>query len=201
MIVRAAEQITKEENYSIQVVYGTLTVTAKSENSETSTTTNTTPTNNVPSAQISVGVQKVWVDNNNAEDLRPDSITVQLYRNGDAYGSPVTLSAGNGWAYTWSGLEAEASYGVVETSVPAGYTSSLGGDQNSGYVLTNTLMPTISGNYGDGDAAAATGALPTIGGAIRTGDESNLELWLLTFVMAAAAVIAAIVKKRKKGAE
>jgi hypothetical protein len=64
-------------------------------------------------------------------------------------------------------------------------------------------MPTISGNYGDGDAAAAaaTGALPTIGGAIRTGDESNLELWLLTFVMAAAAVIAAIVKKRKKGAE
>ena len=201
MIVRAAEQITKEENYSIQVVYGTLTVTAKSENSETSTTTNTTPTNNVPSAQISVGVQKVWVDNNNAEDLRPDSITVQLYRNGDAYGSPVTLSAGNGWAYTWSGLEAGASYGVVETSVPAGYTSSLGGDQNSGYVLTNTLMPTISGNYGDGDAAAATGALPTIGGAIRTGDESNLELWLLTFVMAAAAVIAAIVKKRKKGAE
>ncbi|MDY6307488.1 MAG: InlB B-repeat-containing protein, partial [Oribacterium sp.] len=201
MIVRAAEQITKEENYSIQVVYGTLTVTAKSENSETSTTTNTTPTNNVPSAQISVGVQKVWVDNNNAEGLRPDSITVQLYRNGDAYGSPVTLSAGNGWAYTWSGLEAGASYGVVETSVPAGYTSSLGGDQNSGYVLTNTLMPTISGNYGDGDAAAATGALPTIGGAIRTGDESNLELWLLTFVMAAAAVIAAIVKKRKKGAE
>ena len=201
MIVRAAEQITKEENYSIQVVYGTLTVTAKSENSETSTTTNTTPTNNVPSAQISVGVQKVWVDNNNAEGLRPDSITVQLYRNGDAYGSPVTLSAGNGWAYTWSGLEAGASYGVVETSVPAGYTSSLGGDQNSGYVLTNTLMPTISGNYGDGDAAAATDALPTIGGAIRTGDESNLELWLLTFVMAAAAVIAAIVKKRKKGEE
>ena len=201
MIVRAAEQITKEENYSIQVVYGTLTVTAKSENSETSTTTNTPPTTNEPSAQISVGVQKVWVDNNNAEGLRPDSITVQLYRNGDAYGSPVTLSAGNGWAYTWSGLEAGASYGVVETSVPAGYTSSLGGDQNSGYVLTNTLMPTISGNYGDGDAAAATGALPTIGGAIRTGDESNLELWLLTFVMAAAAVIAAIVKKRKKGAE
>ena len=200
----AAEKVTKEGNYSITLVYGTLSVRAKTVNNETTTTTTTTTTNTGLETErktISVSVQKVWDDGNNAEGLRPGSITVQLYRNGDAYGSPVTLSAGNGWAYTWSGLEAEASYGVVETSVPAGYTSSIGGDQNSGYVLTNTLMPTISGNYGDGDAAAATGALPTIGGAIRTGDESNLELWLLTFVMAAAAVIAAIVKKRKKGAE
>ena len=200
----AAEKVTKEGNYSITLEYGTLSVRAKTVNNETTTTTTTTTTNTGLETErktISVSVQKVWDDGNNAEGLRPGSITVQLYRNGDAYGSPVTLSAGNGWAYTWSGLEAGASYGVVETSVPAGYTSSLGGDQNSGYVLTNTLMPTISGNYGDGDAAAATGALPTIGGAIRTGDESNLELWLLTFVMAAAAVIAAIVKKRKKGAE
>ena len=47
---------------------------------------------------------KVWKDNNNAAKIRPASIKVQLFADGIAEGDPVTLSAENGWAHTWTDL-------------------------------------------------------------------------------------------------
>ena len=50
-----------------------------------------------------VSVSKIWEDENNREDYE-GSITVQLYRDGAAYGDAVTISAADGWTYTWVDL-------------------------------------------------------------------------------------------------
>ena len=49
-----------------------------------------------------VTVQKEWTLDDGK--MRPDSVQVQLMRNGVAYGSPVTLNDGNNWTFTWSNL-------------------------------------------------------------------------------------------------
>jgi hypothetical protein len=67
---------------------------------------------------------------------------VQLYRNGTSYGEPITLSAGNGWAYTWAGLDRGSVWTVDEPTVPPGYTKTVTGNAASGFVVTNTRRPT-----------------------------------------------------------
>ena len=48
-------------------------------------------------------VNKVWVGDTEAN--RPESITVALMRGDAPEGEAVTLTAENGWTYTWEGLE------------------------------------------------------------------------------------------------
>lgn len=93
--------------------------------------------------ETSVTVNKVWSDDNNALQVRPASISVNLYRDNSRYDS-ATLNAGNNWSYTWSGLETGHTYDVREDTVPSNYTYSHGdmsGNDDSGYsiTLTNTI--------------------------------------------------------------
>lgn len=92
-------------------------------------------------------VTKVWDDNNSTK--RPESIQIQLYADGVAYGDPVTLSDSNYWTASYQGLPKyssgtkEVNYTVDEVSVPDGYTKSI-----NGMTITNKLIPettTISG--------------------------------------------------------
>lgn len=74
-------------------------------------------------------VNKVWHDGDDADGIRPDSIQVQLMQNGQDYGSPVILTAKDGWYYVWPALpEKDADgnayvYTAREVNVPQGYTS------------------------------------------------------------------------------
>ena len=100
----------------------------------------TTITNTYDPGDTDMHVQKVWVDDNNRDGLRPDSITVQLYADGEAYGNAVALNAGNGWKYDWTGLPEKqggktVSYDVKETSSVPGYTTAY---QASGKTVTVT---------------------------------------------------------------
>ncbi|NLY09267.1 MAG: Cna B-type domain-containing protein [Tissierellia bacterium] len=47
---------------------------------------------------------KLWVDDDNKDGKRPDSITLQLLRDGIAYGDSVTLNEENKWFYQWTNL-------------------------------------------------------------------------------------------------
>jgi len=85
---------------------------------------------------IEVTVTKEWNDNNNPN--RPTSVLVQLFRNGEAYGSPVTLYGGNEWTYTWTYLDDIYTWTVDELNVPAGYTATITGSVTNGFVITNT---------------------------------------------------------------
>ena len=72
-------------------------------------------------------VKKSWSDNNNQYGVRPSSVTVTLYRDNNVVNSQ-TLSASNGWSYTWNNLVTKESngtthgYRIVENNVP-GYTT------------------------------------------------------------------------------
>lgn len=69
-------------------------------------------------------VEKVW--KGDKEEDRPDEIKVQLLRDGNPLGEPVTLKAEN-WSYTWKNLPASDEeghiyrYSVAEIAVPKGY--------------------------------------------------------------------------------
>ncbi len=85
-------------------------------------------------------VKKVWDDNNSTS--RPTSVQVQLYADGVAYGTPVTLTATDGWKANYTDLprystgETEVVYTVKEVTVPTGYTASYSAD---GLTITNKL--------------------------------------------------------------
>lgn len=85
-------------------------------------------------------VLKVWDDSGHASG-RPESITVQLLKNGKVYDT-VTLNKANNWRYTWDNLPKYDTDGsliewrIVETAV-GGYTVSI--TQNGiTTVITNT---------------------------------------------------------------
>lgn len=99
-------------------------------------------------------VLKVWNDEG-SEDLRPEEITVQLLRDGKVFDT-VTLTADNNWRHTWTELDAEADWTVVE-NVPEGYTVEVTREGVT-FVITNTPEdvelpedPTPVGPSGPGD--------------------------------------------------
>ncbi len=94
-----------------------------------------------------VSVKKEWVDANNQDGIRPQTVKVQLKANGKPQGDPVVLS-GDEWQYTWENLlKNEAGkaieYTVEEVDVPAGYTPTITGDAENGYTITNTHTPAV----------------------------------------------------------
>ena len=122
------------------------TLTDSSRNGTLTTLTNThTP------EETTVRVRKIWEDNGNTEGKRPAGITVQLYADGIALGSPVRLDESNGWQYEWTGLskhtnpdgrtgtQSEIAYTVAETEVPEGYVMTVTGNASTGFVITNKL--------------------------------------------------------------
>lgn len=84
-------------------------------------------------------VEKRWVGS--SEDF--PEIQVQLYQNGVAYGSPITLSQGQ-TTYTWNNLVKYDSlyqaytYTADEVDIPQGYTKTTNAD---GSIITNTYTP------------------------------------------------------------
>lgn len=93
----------------------------------------------VPAEPVDLTVKKVWSDENDKLDIRPDSVTVTLY-NGDTAVDKVTLGAWNNWSYTWTGLDGNGDWSVLETGIPKGYTPSY---RTNGDVVTITNTATL----------------------------------------------------------
>ena len=110
---------------------------------------------------VNITVNKTWEDNENALNLRPDSITVHLTQNGDIVATAV-LDESNSWKADFLNMDkyledgvTKCEYGVVEVNVP-GYQSSItkkdatssteGGTTVSAhtqsFTITNTLIDT-----------------------------------------------------------
>ena len=74
-------------------------------------------------------VEKIWVDGDDADGIRPEHIEIQLLADGKPHGKPVRLTAKDGWYHIWKNLpETDAAgkeivYSVQEVNVPAGYVS------------------------------------------------------------------------------
>ena len=96
-------------------------------------------------AKTEVPVKKVWKDANNQDGKRPSSITVKLLADGQDTGKTLELNARNGWAGSFTDLDADKGgtpikYTVVEVTVD-GYTSKVTGDAASGFTITNSYSP------------------------------------------------------------
>ena len=86
--------------------------------------------NTMTQAYTDLIVRKAWNDANDAQKLRPQSVTVDVTRNGQTI-TTLTLNAANSWTQTLTQLpmvddNGEAyDYDVVENDVPEGYTASV----------------------------------------------------------------------------
>ena len=131
---------------------------------------------------VTLTVQKLWDDYNNAWKLRPASITVTIYqsyvKNGETvtskYGT-ATLTAGDNWRLEVTGLPAAVTvdgtlyyctYTVQESPV-AFYTQTVVNGDGHMVTLTNTLKPLgelpFTGSLGDLGFAALGAALILLG--------------------------------------
>ena len=100
----------------------------------------TQPKNDVvyPTDDFEVSVVKLWKDNNNRDNSRPESIEVGLYGNGDLT-ETVTLSDINNWSYVWKDLSKDVVWDVQELEVPDNYRMTVENNQNQ-FVITNQLV-------------------------------------------------------------
>ena len=146
-------------------------------------------TNSHVDETVSVTVVKNWEDKDDADGIRPSSVTVKLLANGKDTGKTLVLSKSNNWIGAFTDLYEKENgktivYTVSETAVK-GYTSSVSGDQKTGYVITNKHKPKKNGA---GSGSSKKG--------VRTGDENNVLPWIITLA-AAAAILGAVIAKRR----
>ena len=102
-----------------------------------------TITNKYTPGKTTKKVEKVWVDDNNQDKIRPDYVEVQLYADGVKKGDVVKLESSNSWTYQWTELDEKKSgnlidYTVEEVNVPQGYISSSKVLDDGTTVITNT---------------------------------------------------------------
>ena len=107
-------------------------------------------------AKTSLHVTKAWDDYNNFDGMRPQSATVQLFADGTAVdGKTATLTADNGWAISFDGLDVmkqgkQVSYTVKEIDPTTGNAVDSGSTLSCGYKVT------VSDTAGDVASGADT---------------------------------------------
>lgn len=115
---------------------------------------------------INVSVTKSWMDNDNAAKQRPESITVQLLRDGEVTTSQA-ITADMGWAYDFGKLPKydissgkPYNYTVREVNVPEGYIPMIAGSVDTGFIITNTLHNGEIGQFTVEKNVTGTGTPP-----------------------------------------
>ena len=165
----------------------------------------------------SVNITKVWNDNGDALEIRPESVKVNLLANGDKTGYSINLDERGQWTDTFTGLDkydaGEPINYTVEEEEVSGYESSIEGDQGNGYVITNTVKevpptptptpdptpeptPTVTPTTTPTVAPTATPTpQPTAVKAEKTGDNSNMLLWVGLLLIGGTAIAGIIYVK------
>ena len=98
---------------------------------------------NTYKAETSIEATKTWVDHNNVDHTRPESVTVNLLKDGVKIKSAI-LTDKNNWKYTFENLEKydqnnqEIKYSIEEENVN-GYRSEI-----NGYNITNTFIGRVT---------------------------------------------------------
>lgn len=132
------------DNFTFNSVPSTGKVTKTVELGETATfeIKNTYETVNTASYKV----KKVWEDDDNRDGIRPDTLEITLYADGEKYGSPVELTESEAWSYEWTELPLmnedaeEIEYTAKEATV-SGYESDDGVMEDDAFVFTNTHTP------------------------------------------------------------
>ncbi len=121
------------------VAYYSLTVTSSAEADLVKYSFTLTNTHDDEKTQVKV--QKIWVDNDDRDGMRPDDISVELLADGVVVSTAI-LNTSNAWTYTFGNLNKLRNGGIViiysvkEQIVPE-YTSVITSD-GIGFVIKNT---------------------------------------------------------------
>lgn len=83
-------------------------------------------------------VNKVW--NNDDETVRPDTVSIDLLRDGELYDT-VKLSKLSNWRYSWDDLDVGYTWSVIESDIPKGYSVSYSKTDSEHITVTNTYSP------------------------------------------------------------
>lgn len=131
------------------------------------------------SEEIEITVNKLWVDRNNAGGLRPASVHVKLYADGN-FVAESDIKASEGWSYSFKKLPKyntegkEIIYTITEDKVK-GYTAEI-----RGFTITNK-----------------ENAVPSFRSP-QTGDSTNIGLYSLALLISGVFLIFAALKVFRK---
>ncbi len=139
------ENLPKYEN-GVEIVY---TITEDAVDGYTATINGFDVTNTYTPENIQVSVIKIWEDEDNIDNTRPESITVVLYANGVAT-EIKELSALENWEWTFTDLDKYANgveivYTISEVEVE-NYYSTITGDMTTGFEITNVYLIEVTDN-------------------------------------------------------
>ena len=95
--------------------------------------------------KTSVPVEKKWEGDANL-GVRPESIEVELLADDKETGKTITLNEGNNWKGTFEDLVVNKDgkkviYDIKEVDVKPGYQSTVSGNAEDGFVITNKFTP------------------------------------------------------------
>ena len=97
--------------------------------------------------RIDITVKKVWDDDDNRDGIRPTSVKVTLYKNGEATSNTIELNSENSWTNTFTYLPKYENETLIEYTIkeeiPSGYTAKITGDETNGFTITNTHEPEL----------------------------------------------------------
>ena len=156
---------------------------------------------NITNALITTKVSgtKTWDDNDDIWELRPESITVNLFANGDKIDSKVVTGEGNSWTYEFTDIPKydkdgkEIVYTITEDAVN-NYTTTI-----DGYDITNKLIepekPALLNYFGEWPMATKKDLFNTP----KTGNENFLGSFIITAILSAMGIV--IIKKNNRDKE
>lgn len=146
--------------------------------------------------KINIPISKQWLDDNDNDGMRPESITVRLLRDGKETGKTLVLNEGNQWQGQFTDLAKyedgkKIDYTIAEAKVE-GYTSQITGSMEEGFVITN-VKENIIVNKSDSFNNNITGEInidkKDSFDSIKTDDESYLTISTFLFMTSLLAII------------
>ena len=130
-----------------------------------------------PDEKLEMKVLKLW-RGDEWEKVRPQNITVEIFRNGESV-ETVVLSEENNWSHSWVAKNDGANWKVVERNIPEGYTMTVT-KRGTTFILTNTFGEPVTPPP-------------------QTGDSANLLLYGVLMVLSGSLlIILGIAGKRKQ---
>ena len=155
---------------------------------------------------IDVTVKKIWKLDN--DGTATDFVTIVLCKNGKKYDT-VELSEENNWSYTWHSLSNRYAWTVEEREVPEGFTAKVS-QKDYTFTIVNddnsftqekpnqSDKPDTPGTLGPTGMQAQTGNKDTIDDVPKTGDTTNLALWLSILAISGVGLVITLILEKKK---
>ena len=154
---------------------------------------------------VTVDVQKVWADDDDAAGKRADSVTIRLIGDGEGTGEALTLTAQDDWQGSFVDVprydgDAEIVYTVQEDAI-ADYETEISGEAASGFTVTNTYIAPepgpAPGPAPGPEPEPKPSPEPGGGGSTPATGDGAVHLFGILGVVAVVAVVALCIARRR----